>query len=179
MFAVVAVFVGAEVLAYFPIWLIGAAAAHLPGVGALSAPSRAASFASAVVMCVLVALTRVRPWAAQDYFVGVACGLWVLATAQRERAGVTKDSVAWRAVTELAGFSYSLYVVHLPICLWIRAVFATKSGGVERLQPEPEALACYALSLGAALTGAWAFARATEAQTPKLRAWFYRTLRAR
>jgi peptidoglycan/LPS O-acetylase OafA/YrhL len=104
--------------------------------------------------------------------------LAVLATAQRERAGVTKDSVAWRTVTELAGFSYSLYVVHLPICLWIRAMFATKSGGVERAQPEPGALASYAVSLGVALAGAWAFARATEARTPTLRAWLYRTLRA-
>ncbi len=164
--------VGGAIRAYFPVWLLGTALCLLPRVGALQRPwhplarlSVVAVFMAAVVathvpqLRVLVGGSQL----AADYVTGVsfAVCLWLLL----HNAAHATSSWYTRSAAVLAGCSYTLYVAHMPVLVFLRATFVPD----RPWEPEPAAFAL-AVVLSLAVFGyAWALARATEARTDLLK----------
>ncbi len=76
------------------------------------------------------------------------------------------------AITRGAAFSYSLYAIHLPVCVFIGALLERFAGwprGV--VQPDLHGLAGFAVMLVGALTAARVFAYFTEDRTAAVRTW--------
>jgi peptidoglycan/LPS O-acetylase OafA/YrhL len=166
----VAWFIGPGLLSYFPIWLLGLAVAllyaHRPGpvpwVPALIGGSGA-------ILAVVLALVRAGriPDLPGDYVVALAAAFFIasLLPADGSWAARTPGSLYVRVAHWLAGFSYTLYLTHLPILIFLRAMVIIES----RWQPtlfrllEVTGIAlltlacCYAISL------------ATEAHTAQVR----------
>ncbi|WP_406699013.1 acyltransferase [Singulisphaera sp. Ch08] len=66
---------------------------------------------------------------------------------------------------QLSGFSYSLYVIHLPILVFLRATLLPR----ERFQPRFDCIALYLGVLALIVAYAFLFSRATEAKTGQAR----------
>ena len=79
----------------------------------------------------------------------------------------------------LAGFSYSLYLVHVPVCFFFAAAMLQHHAAVQRLQPQPAAIALYAAGLVLAVFVAFLVSRFTEARTDDIRHWLERRLAGR
>lgn len=72
----------------------------------------------------------------------------------------------------LAGFSYSLYVLHFPLLLFLRAWLTPPN----RWQPDPTHL-CYGVALGVVtLCFAWLVSVFTESKTHVARRWMKNAL---
>ncbi|QYF92786.1 acyltransferase [Massilia sp. PAMC28688] len=89
----------------------------------------------------------------------------------QQRANLARRDVAWLARwgERLAAFSFTLYVVHVPLLLFAKTKLAP---GLDkgRLSPDdPSSLLVYALLLGAVVLAAWLFHLPFEAQTGRLR----------
>lgn len=167
----VARLVGWEILGLFPIWLLGALLALLP-VPKFSARLR--GMASVAYAAVFFGLSRVHlPGLAQDYLLGALTFglLWVLlsATQPARRSHFTRLSHL------LAGFSYTLYVVHMPFLLLLTAYFA----GDARWQATPAHLLQALGILALTLLYAWVAAWLTEHRTATVRRWVEARLGAR
>lgn len=73
----------------------------------------------------------------------------------------------------LAGFSYSLYVIHLPASLLVCAVIQTFFGVGLRMPLGSVALLLYGMALLLNLISAWAVAQLTERRTDRIREWLF------
>ena len=78
----------------------------------------------------------------------------------------------------LAGFSYSLYLVHVPLLFLVSASALQWLSTPVRLQPGALSLSLYAVGLGCAIALAWLVSRVTEARTPRVRDWIARQIPA-
>jgi peptidoglycan/LPS O-acetylase OafA/YrhL len=160
LFVVAGLIAGDGVMRSFPIWLLGASTArfelarrHLPWLtGGLLAE-------------VLVA-TRAWVWPAEDFVLGIACTLWVLAVVASPRAAEPATHRLWRIGTRTAAFSYSLYAIHLPLVFLARPALGEHMANGGRNQLEPLALVSYTLVLLAIVLLSWGFGHLTEAQPP-------------
>jgi peptidoglycan/LPS O-acetylase OafA/YrhL len=117
-FVAVAVFITRGVFDLFPVWLCGTALALVkpPKVGA--AARWAATVAYVPVVFFLAAVSW--PWHIfkMDYLLGILTGLflWVMLSADQR---IDDRKVGVRVIRTLAGFSYSLYLVHYPfLAFW-------------------------------------------------------------
>ena len=123
-----------------------------------------------VVSGITLAVVRVRQRdpVLSDLEVGIVFTLFLFALLQYEIRG---NSSHYSAIAHrLAGFSYSLYVLHFPFLLFFRTWLVPP----ERWQPTPLHL-LYAASIGAgALLYAWVVSRVTEAKTDVARRWVNR-----
>jgi peptidoglycan/LPS O-acetylase OafA/YrhL len=166
------IFVGRGILIGFLIWLAGCALVLLYSKVKLG--SRLAALGMLCFFSVLsgitLAVVRVRQGdpVLSDLEVGIVFTLFLFALLQYEVQG---DSSYYSAVAHrLAGFSYSLYVLHFPFLLFFRTWLVP----TERWQPTPVHLLC-AGSIGAgALLYAWLVSRVTEAKTDVARRWVKR-----
>jgi peptidoglycan/LPS O-acetylase OafA/YrhL len=79
----------------------------------------------------------------------------------------------------LAGFSYSLYLIHVPVCFLVAAAVLQRYVTAQRLQPLPATYALYALALALAVLVALLMSRVTEARTDDIRRWLARRLSSR
>jgi peptidoglycan/LPS O-acetylase OafA/YrhL len=70
---------------------------------------------------------------------------------------------------KMAGFSYSLYVVHFPLLVFMVALLTHTGVMVGRLTPSAMAVGLFFTCLALAYGFAWAFSLVTERQTSKLR----------
>lgn len=171
----VAVLVGPQICLYFLIWLAGAAVALSPRVPALRTARLfwpAAIFTSGLFAATL-AFSRTH-WlpagARQDFFIGLAFALWLYVLTH---VSSTEAPRAYSAPARtLAGFSYTLYLVHFPALLLLRAIWNPTADW------QPDALH---LLYGAGLTAlmlafAYGVASFTEARTDlvrrRLMRWF-------
>jgi len=163
-FAAVASLVGAEVLAMFPIWLLGTVLALLP-------PPRLQPIvrvlAAIVYLPIFFAMGRRQhlPLILVDYILAAATFgmLWVILSA-------TSTSRSWIGASfsrGLARFSYTLYVVHLPLCVLLAALIL----GDARWSPTMPHLAMGAGIFLALIGYAYGVARLTEFRTDRLRRW--------
>jgi peptidoglycan/LPS O-acetylase OafA/YrhL len=123
-------FVGSNIAMYFPIWLLGTVVAIMPLIGRLKNPRpRWLSWFVIAAFCLALAATHVGP---VKRFVGgsqlnvdrvtailFAFALYVLLHNQ----SLANDGWFARISRRLAAFSYTLYLTHLPLLVFIRAMW--------------------------------------------------------
>jgi peptidoglycan/LPS O-acetylase OafA/YrhL len=150
-------------IAYYPIWLMGAVARLV----ALRHPlSRYWAYAALAALPVLLALARPHIFSAlvTDSLIGAA--LAVILSNPETASGPRFLS---RFSGKMAGFSYSLYVVHFPLLVFVVALLMRSGVMVGRLPPSAVAFGLFFASLALAYGFAWAFSQVTERQTSRLR----------
>jgi peptidoglycan/LPS O-acetylase OafA/YrhL len=75
-----------------------------------------------------------------------------------------------RVINRGARFSYSLYLVHLPLCILVGAMLERLAGWPATLvQPDGRGIAAFAATVSAALLTSWLFACCTEDYTAEVR----------
>jgi peptidoglycan/LPS O-acetylase OafA/YrhL len=168
--ALVIVIAGWSLMSLFPVWLMGATLVFLPQCRFLKVRRNRICCLAAAVIGVVAALVSSRPEILKyrllsDYLVGMTFTLLVYVVMHLpERASSGWYGLASR---QLAGMSYTLYVAHLPVLLFIAALFRIH----DRWQPE---LGNILLCVGALLS-VWIYAyvlsRYTEANTDSWRRW--------
>ena len=163
------VFGSLKFVIWFGVWLLGAAVSRLwrpiasrltvtrPLVGA-----GLAAFATVLVLA-RVAHSRHTEW---DCALGVVTALLVLLVLARTRSGGAEGNPRYgEFTTRLAGFSYTLYLIHFPIVVFVSSALV----GLQRWQPTPFSLGLVAL-LGCAITAlAYGIAQLTERHTEAVR----------
>jgi peptidoglycan/LPS O-acetylase OafA/YrhL len=156
-------FVGETICLYFLIWLLGAAINLAPEESGGRGSLWVVIAAAAVVL--IVAVLKFKPGSTEysDFLVGIASAVLILALL-RGRAR-SKSGVYSRAARGLAGFSYTLYVVHLPALVFISAWLVPQ----RRWQPDAVHVAIV-VALGiCALAYAFGIAQLTEHRTDAVR----------
>jgi len=99
--------------------------------------------------------------------IGVAIGLALALACPR----IVSFNIAQRLVRRGAGLSYSLYVIHLPLVIFVGAILE-RSGWPKTLAPPgPQTYAAFACVVAAAIGAAYLFAKATEDNTAAVRGW--------
>jgi peptidoglycan/LPS O-acetylase OafA/YrhL len=101
--------------------------------------------------------------------------LWTAGRPGAEQSSQPHPPLAAR----LAGFSYSLYLIHVPVCFLVAAAVLQHYATAQRLQPQPAAFALYTLGLALAVAVAFLMSRLTEARTDVIRHWVGRRLAGR
>jgi peptidoglycan/LPS O-acetylase OafA/YrhL len=171
----IAMFVGGRILMYFPIWLLGTTLCVAPQSRYLSRTVvfRMAVVASLILFAVATVAGHVdsvrtllgHSVVAADYLtaLGFSVLLYVLMHDRRQTAAGLYATVALRT----AEFSYTLYVAHMPLLVFLRASF------VSGWPWEPTSSRVAEAFLVASCCCAYAFAVAqfTEAKTDNVRAF--------
>ena len=165
----VAVFLGWHILAGFLIWLAGTALVvaytnrPLTSTIWLMLYVLVSSFALSV--CLVAARTGKSMVLGNDLAVGIAFALFLFGVLHMNfGAGGTYYS---RTAHVLAGFSYSLYVLHFPLLLFLRAWIVPP----QRWQPDAAHLVSGVLIGAATLGFAWFVSTFTESKTRVARQW--------
>jgi len=159
--------IGAQKSLGFVIWLMGLGAAILSAQLAIGSRwSRMLYPAAISVLIASLALARMRfvPLAVSDVVVGISFALLVTVWLRKTDPLPAMYS---RAAVTCAGFSYSLYVLHLPEILLLRGMINPQS----RWQPDIAHLYLGACILVVTIAYAYAIARLTEGQTDRVRKW--------
>jgi peptidoglycan/LPS O-acetylase OafA/YrhL len=159
----IGIFVGGSILIEFLIWLAGCALVFLYSrVQIRSKPAVLGMLCFFSILAgVSLAVARTRQWdpLLSDLELGFVFTLFLFALLQYQ---VAEDSSPYSAVAHrLAGFSYSLYVLHFPFLLFFRAWLVP----TDRWQPTPLHLFSAACVGAACLLYAWLVSRVTEAKT--------------
>lgn len=167
--AVVLTWWNSDWLTWFAIWMLGALAARIFERQSIRLPAALAGVALCLAGLVLSRL-KITPQIITDMMVALG-----LATAVSCRCLMRLGEIA--LVRRGAGFSYSLYLIHLPVCLFMGALYERWLGwpGV-LVQPDARGIAGFIGMVAAALVCALLFARATEDHTTAVRRWLTRTL---
>jgi peptidoglycan/LPS O-acetylase OafA/YrhL len=119
----------------------------------------------ALIGCLIAARTGRSAVFGSDLAVGIACSLFLFGLLQLDFE--PHYSYYSRTAHLFAGFSYSLYVLHFPLLLFLRAWIVPS----KRWQPDAAHLFC-ALIVGATVLGfAWLVAVFTENKTHLVRNW--------
>jgi peptidoglycan/LPS O-acetylase OafA/YrhL len=178
----IAVFVGPVIFAYFFIWLLGAVIAVAPAPRQ-SLVARYGLLGSALAAC--FALLAVRAKISVSYLtfdaifaVVIAILVYVLANWPQTKA-LSSAYILWfsRFSRGIAGFSYTLYLVHLPLLVLLTATMI--SNGASRWQPDMmHGVVGVGIAL-AVLIYAWIVSRLTEAHTAQVARYFLRHLKGR
>lgn len=175
--AALAATLGQGFLIFMGLWCIGGSVAFI-SAPAFERPLLALLFFGAVL--VLLRLTAAT-FAHGDMIIArnyaVACSFaWLLLSMRRMRFGWLERRRSFNAF--MAGFSYSLYLIHFPLMLvLLGALYATgRFEGIARgySPTDAQGLLAYAVVAGAVGVCAFAFAQPTERQTPRLRRFLKR-----
>jgi len=164
--------VGTWIATYFPIWLMGTAVCLLPQIPALQR-----RFPFGVVMtgllafCAFVAMTHLTAVidlfsssaAGLDYVNGAAFAI-VLYILLHDRSPA-RDDLYSRVSHEIAGCSYTLYVVHISLLIVLRAALLPDAPWPS----EPRYLALAVVIAAGVLLYAYAISRVTERNTAAVR----------
>jgi peptidoglycan/LPS O-acetylase OafA/YrhL len=170
----VAAVLGPEKLLGFVVWLSGFAVLLFWSRNKLSSASSRAAYllvASALLATCMIAARTVRlKGEVSDLIVGLVFSVFLLGILQLEWP-VAADGAYLRSARLFAGFSYTLYVLHFPFLLFLRAWILPS----ERWQPNFLHL-LYGLAIGAGvLIYCWLVARFTEHRTGEARRWVLKT----
>ena len=172
LFAAVAFFAGHYILLLFPAWLLGTLLACIdpPRVSATLRWS-----AAAIYVPLGLALTKYRglPGIVIDYIYAIATFLLLLLLlgAQGQVREAAWPARLWRT---FARFSYTLYVVHLPLILLVSALLLHAA----RWKPDAAHLALGGALLLLTLAYAFLVGSLTEFRTDKVRRWIERRVPA-
>jgi peptidoglycan/LPS O-acetylase OafA/YrhL len=169
-FLFVAKVIGWEALQLFPAWLIGAALHFAPRRKLPKVPGWLAVTIFALFFEALLPLQQHHTYAV-DMTIAAATGLllWLLLSDLRL---AREHSIAVRAARRTAGFSYTLYLVHNPILVFL-AVYA---GDDSNWQPDLHHLTLGLGLLALIVAYSWLIWLATEARTDTVRRWVERML---
>jgi peptidoglycan/LPS O-acetylase OafA/YrhL len=161
-------FVGLQISLYFMIWLMGALIGRVPHHNRLRSPRTAALASVAASLPFIAALGWIRshPQFSEtlgDFAVGLCFSFWVYFLIQISRDDV---SLAYGKTSKtLAGFSYTLYLVHFPVLLLLRGLLDPRGNWLPDWRHLFYALAIALLMLGYA----YLVAEFTEARTGVVR----------
>ena len=164
----VATFLGPEKLLGFVIWLAGVAVLFLWSRTAITGKaSRAALLLCGTILlaaCLAAARNGKITSQISDLVVGFAFSAFLFGILQLD-FWLPRDGAYLRNARLFAGFSYTLYVLHFPLLLFLRAVITPGA----RWQPDVRHLLS-GVGIGvAALTFCWVVARFTEHRTGEVR----------
>lgn len=164
--AIVLRFVGGDITRYFGIWLIGVVVAELPRVRIGNRALRVTTtLVATIAFIVALSLARFVPlnFFLNDVSVAAAFAalLYLLVSATPP---TSKPAPFW---TALAGFSYTLYLVHLPLLTFLNAAILSAHGS--HWQPTPSRGLFAAAIAALVVVYAWMISRFTEARTDRFR----------
>jgi peptidoglycan/LPS O-acetylase OafA/YrhL len=168
------VFLGWDKFTGFLIWMAGCALVVAYTRVKDTSKQWLVPYSLVAVAVLAVCLTAARlgrwSWLGSDLAVGTAFALFLFGVLQMNFG---MRLVSYRRVAHfLAGFSYSLYVLHFPLVLFLRAWIAPP----ERWQPDGRHL-LYGAEMGAVvLVFAWMISTFTEDKTGELRQWMRRVI---
>jgi peptidoglycan/LPS O-acetylase OafA/YrhL len=159
-------FVGWQIALYYAIWLMGATVGLWPDRwrDRLSIPAFLSGIAGVLMVAALVEakITSHGANIAVDFGVGVMATVLIGALLKDQRKIV--PGVYSRISHRLATLSYTLYVVHVPFLLFLRAAFVRKA-----LDPGVASLPAFLIIFGLGLSYAFVVWWATEARTDRVR----------
>jgi peptidoglycan/LPS O-acetylase OafA/YrhL len=165
----VGVFVGWQILLGFLIWLAGTVLVVAYSKWPLRLKGCLILYVvvSLLVLsaCLVAARTGKSVIFGSDLAVGLGFGLFLFGVLHMSFG--TRRASYPRVARALAGFSYSLYVLHFPFLLFLRAWIVSP----QRWQPDAAHLACGVLIGVAALGFAWLVSLFTENKTRVARQW--------
>lgn len=172
------------IVMYFSLWLMGAACSRVRIH--IAAPGFALAVLLLAAMSVYFRLTGSNDILVEESFVQdlafSAAVLLVLCCLQSPaNLQLRPTRIAAQLGERLAAFSFTLYVIHVPVLLAIRELVAPHLAG-GRLDPAGALhFAIYLAMLAALVLAAWLFHLPFEAQTARLRRWLHglRTSRRR
>jgi peptidoglycan/LPS O-acetylase OafA/YrhL len=156
-------FIGQSISFYFLSWLLGAAINLAPERSGRHGKGWMEMAVGAAALGVAILKFNPHPTENSDFIVGIASTALIFALA-RTRAGSTSGLYS-RTVRRLAGFSYTLYLVHLPALVFVRAWLLPR----ERWQPDAARLAIAGFLGMSALIYAFVIAWLTEYRTDAAR----------
>jgi peptidoglycan/LPS O-acetylase OafA/YrhL len=161
----IAWFVRSSLLALFPVWLAGTLLARLspPRFGPWM---RVVSSALYFILLMLSTKLHFLPSLVQDYLLAVATFLffWIILSARNQAS----DSPFTRFSRQISRFSYTLYIVHMPVLLFLTALLV----GDRLWSPTdiPHHVTALAV-LAVVVLYAWIIAMFTEFRTDRVRGW--------
>lgn len=167
-------FVGGSLATYFIVWLAGVGtflAPEIPGLRQRRWLAWTCGIGSlGVCLLALLAARYKLGGVAADVLLALAFALVIFVLAHRW-AGHRDDvpSIRGQAFKSLAGFSYTLYVIHLPILVFVRAWAENQHLGL--LQPSPTHVLGALLLAGVVVALAYMLSLLTERNTGKARQW--------
>jgi peptidoglycan/LPS O-acetylase OafA/YrhL len=183
LLVLVAVFLllGSHFPYYLGLWTIGMASALFPW-RRLERPLLALAFflvvlvAARLNVALLQQLSFAQPL--RDYGVALAFA-WLLVSMRGVRSPPLQAMAGFNRF--MAGFSFSLYLVHFPLLLFLLGALHRTGwfpGIATGYAPtDPEGLLAYASVAAMILVVAWLFAQATEARTHGARSWLKAKIR--
>ena len=174
-FVAICFFVGPMIFAYFFIWLLGAAVVAMPRLKDSFAIRIGALVVIFVVCFALLAARGKMPlseFSADALLAGVIAALiYVLASWPRTGEAPSAFAIRFSYLSrDVAGFSYTLYLVHLPLLVFLEAAVVWNSG--TRWQPDATHAAIASGIALFAIAYAFLISRVTEAHTAKVAAYF-------
>ena len=164
-----------SVAAYFPIWLFGVVVGSLPPSGFLDRHSRMAGWSSGVVFLLITIAGHTsngRDWMGGtlwwvDTWTGLTFAAFLYVILHDVRTPST--GLYGRAARLLANCSYTLYLTHLPVLVFVRG-----SIGVDSWAPESWSIFLGLAVAAGTLAYSLVLASITEAHTAKIRTWVTR-----
>jgi peptidoglycan/LPS O-acetylase OafA/YrhL len=159
-------FVGQPVSFYFPIWLAGALVGHLQRAKRFKLTLPGMPILAGMIFLGSLAWSRTHRLYSDlltDYIIAFCFALWLYALLLGSRDDVSP--ACEYIAKKLAGFSYTLYLIHLPALLLLRGLLDPKGNW----QPDLMHLA-YALGIALLILAyAYCVAELTEAHTASVR----------
>jgi peptidoglycan/LPS O-acetylase OafA/YrhL len=170
--------VGSTISLYFLVWLFGVVIYIAPPLTLLYSRS-------VWRLCVVVVLSACAIWLAVSHSIGIRpsdlvtgilfAGLIYLIVQSPRRASDDQGTRVGTVASHLAAFSFTLYLVHLPVLVFVRA--GLQDHGAALWQPTVSHLMIAAVMVIGVVLVAFAVSLVTEAQTDRLRIWVARVIR--
>ena len=165
LFIAIAFFVSPAIMLFFPVWLMGAAVAILP-LPKVGPALRAWIIVIYVPIFFFVAKFHRLNATVGDYLLGITTSILLIALLNYRTQA---KPVFWnKAGRRAAGFSYTLYLVHIPLLVFFSRVFLFNH---KRWQPTPVHLAIALGLMVVTLVYAYLIALVTEFRTTQVRNW--------
>jgi peptidoglycan/LPS O-acetylase OafA/YrhL len=164
-------FAGAYIAAHFLLWLFGAVLAFLPIQHSLGGSRRRqVGFAIVITLALIAVVVAVALGGIPNRLlgrVGIAAtfaGLLYVLLHDRRPSG---NGIYAKGSRVLAGFSFTLYIVHMPIMVFVRAMWTYAEPWPVDISHAGRAMGVYV----AVLLYAYGISRITEARTDRIRRW--------
>lgn len=159
----------AHIKGYFPLWFAGAAIHFLPARGQFPRAALAVLFINLLGVRLFGSLTG--EWGGN--LVIAASTAWAIHSCTEEGPLARMLRATAGAWARLAAFSFSLYVLHIPLYTWM---LPSVLGIHQQAQPTPRSLTALCVAYASVVALSAVFAWFTERHTNRIRAWLFRRL---
>lgn len=166
--ALVIFLMGWQVLALFPVWLLGIAA-RLRWLEPM--PIKLAMLSLIVTLCLKRLFAESAFGLLLDYAIGVSFFLWIRALTEHGKQVMTSGFLQ-KFDKWAADWSFTLYAAHVPILACIAWLISNRLEPLALDTGQPSTWLNYALCLFGTLAGCYVVSLLTEKQTPKVRKLF-------